>query len=89
LCGSQDNLQRQQVKQMLREWEKKFPGRVDSIFRSIQNIAPSHMMDRGLFDFNNVIATGSADATGDKAFDVEEFADQFVEPTSAQVIKFR
>ena len=89
LCGSQDNLQRQQVKQMLREWEKKFPGRVDSIFRSMQNIAPSHMLDRGLFDFSNVVATGSADATGDKAFDVEEFAEQFVEPTSAQVIKFR
>ena len=89
LCGSQDNLQRQQVKQMLREWERKFPGRIDSIFRSMQNIAPSHMLDRGLFDFNSVIAEGMADDTGDKAFDVEEFAEQFVEPTSAQVIKFR
>ena len=89
LCGSQDNLQRQQVKQMLREWEKKFPGRVDSIFRSMQNIAPSHMLDRGLFDFSNVIAKGLADESGDKAFDVEEFAEEFVEPASAQVIKFR
>ena len=89
LCGSQDNLQRQQVKQMLREWEKKFPGRVDSIFRSMQNIAPSHMLDRGLFNFKNVIADGNADEAGDKAFDVDEFAEQFVEPASAQVIKFR
>ena len=89
LCGSQDNLQRQQVKQMLREWEKKFPGRVDSIFRSMQNIAPSHMLDRGLFNFENVIADGNADEAGDKAFDVDEFAEQFVEPASAQVIKFR
>ena len=89
LCGSQDNLQRQQVKQMLREWERKFPGRIDSIFRSMQNIAPSHMLDRGLFDFNSVIAEGFADDAGDKAFDVEEFAEQFVELASAQVIKFR
>ena len=93
LCGSQDNLQRQQVKQMLREWERKFPGRIDSIFRSMQNIAPSHMLDRGLFDFGNVQAGGTADdggdVSGDKAFDVEEFAEQFVEPASAQIIKFR
>ena len=89
LCGSQDNLQRQQVKQMLREWERKIPGRIDSIFRSMQNIAPSHMLDRGLFDFNSVIAEGLADDAGDKAFDVEEFSEQFVEPAAAQIIKFR
>jgi tRNA 2-thiocytidine biosynthesis protein TtcA len=89
LCGSQDNLQRQQVKQMLRDWEKKFPGRVDSIFRAMQNIAPSHLLDRGLFDFGEVKANGTADESGDKAFDVEDFADNFVEPVSAQVIKFR
>ncbi len=89
LCGSQDNLQRQQVKQMLRDWEKKFPGRVDSIFRAMQNIAPSHLLDRGLFDFGEVKANGTVDECGDKAFDVEDFAEQFVEPASAQVIKFR
>ena len=85
LCGSQDNLQRQQVKQLLREWDKKFPGRVESIFRSIQNVAPSHLLDRSLFDFAGVKADGIADANGDKAFDVEEY----VEPVSAQVITFR
>ena len=85
LCGSQDNLQRQQVKQLLREWDKKFPGRVESIFRSIQNVAPSHLLDRNLFDFAAVKADGIADADGDKAFDVEEY----VEPVSAQVITFR
>ncbi|MBL8522597.1 MAG: tRNA 2-thiocytidine(32) synthetase TtcA [Betaproteobacteria bacterium] len=89
LCGSQDNLQRQQVKQMLNEWDKKFPGRVDSIFRSLQNIAPSHLLDRGLFDFAGVKADGTAHAEGrinlDTAFDAEEF----VEPPSAQVITFR
>ena len=89
LCGSQDNLQRQQVKQMLKDWEKKFPGRIDSIFRSLQNIAPSHLLDRGLFDFAGVRADGAAKLEGDKAFDVEEFAENYVEPASAQIITFR
>ena len=85
LCGSQDNLQRQQVKLMLRDWDKKFPGRIESIFRSIQNVAPSHLLDRNLHDFAGVRASGVADAEGDKAFDAEAF----VEPASAQVIRFR
>ena len=85
LCGSQDNLQRQQVKQLLRDWDRKFPGRIESIFRSIQNVAPSHLLDRSLFDFAGVKADGIADADGDKAFDAEEY----VEPVSAQVITFR
>ncbi|MEO8103542.1 MAG: tRNA 2-thiocytidine(32) synthetase TtcA [Betaproteobacteria bacterium] len=93
LCGSQDNLQRQQVKQMLKDWDKKFPGRIDSIFRSLQNIAPSHLLDRGLFDFAGVRADGTARLEGigggDTAFDVEEFAEDFVEPASAQIITFR
>lgn len=51
LCGSQDNLQRQAIKGMLREWEKRFPGRVETIFASMQNVIPSHMADTSLFDF--------------------------------------
>ena len=51
LCGSQENLQRKKIKKMLRQWEIEFPGRVDSIFASIQNIAPSQLADRSLFDF--------------------------------------
>ena len=54
LCGSQENLQRQAVKQMLQEWERKHPGRVDSIFGAIGNISPSQMADRDLFDFANL-----------------------------------
>ena len=54
LCGSQENLQRNAMKQLLREWEKKFPGRVENIFRSISNVAPSHLMDKELFDFENL-----------------------------------
>ncbi len=89
LCGSQDNLQRQQVKQMLAEWDRKFPGRVESIFRSLQNIAPSHLLDRGLFDFAGVRADGTAHAEDsidlDRAFEAAEW----VEPPAAQVITFR
>ncbi len=51
LCGSQPNLQRQAIKQMLRQWEKLYPGRIESIFRSLQNVKPSHLVDTGLFDF--------------------------------------
>ncbi|MDY0207184.1 MAG: tRNA 2-thiocytidine(32) synthetase TtcA [Pseudomonas sp.] len=51
LCGSQENLQRQVVKGMLQEWEQKTPGRLDIMFRSLQNVAPSQLADRQLFDF--------------------------------------
>ena len=54
LCGSQDKLQRVQVKQMLAEWEKEYPGRSETIFRSIRNIAPSQLGDSSLFDFSNL-----------------------------------
>ena len=58
LCGSQDQLQRKQVKAMLREWEKKQPGRLETIFGALTNVAPSHLLDRSLFDFANIEATG-------------------------------
>ena len=51
LCGSQENLQRQVVKDMLQEWERKHPGRTESIFRSLQHVNPSQLADRNLFDF--------------------------------------
>ncbi|HKM26401.1 MAG TPA: tRNA 2-thiocytidine(32) synthetase TtcA [Thiopseudomonas sp.] len=54
LCGSQENLQRQVVKGMLQEWEAKTPGRLDIMFRSLQNVAPSQLADRQLFDFANL-----------------------------------
>jgi tRNA 2-thiocytidine biosynthesis protein TtcA len=71
LCGSQENLQRKQIKAMLRDWEKKFPGRVDNIFASLSTVVPSHLMDRKMFDFSQLSATGIADANGDIAFDDE------------------
>ncbi|GAB3354073.1 tRNA 2-thiocytidine(32) synthetase TtcA [Chromohalobacter beijerinckii] len=51
LCGSQPNLQRQVVKEMLAEWEEKHPGRLEAMFKSITNVAPSQLADRDLFDF--------------------------------------
>lgn len=54
LCGSQENLQRQAIKQMLRDWEKQFPGRMDSIFTAIGNVAPSQLADGELFDFKTL-----------------------------------
>ena len=51
LCGSQQNLQRQAMKEMLRDWERRHPGRVETIFTALQNIAPSQLADRSLFDF--------------------------------------
>ena len=51
LCGSQDNLQRQAIKSMLREWDRKYPGRIETIFSSLQNVVPSHLADTDLFDF--------------------------------------
>ncbi len=54
LCGSQENLQRQAIKSMLRQWDKQNPGRSETIFRSIQNVAPSQLADRQLFDFVNL-----------------------------------
>ena len=51
LCGSQDNLQRQAVKHMLREWDRKYPGRIETILTSLQNVVPSHLADARLFNF--------------------------------------
>lgn len=72
LCGSQPNLQRQQVAEMLRDWERRFPGRVETIFRSLANVVPSHLMDARLYDFAGLQATGVPDPDGDLAFDSED-----------------
>ena len=73
LCGSQDGLQRVVVNEMLREWDKKFPGRIESMLRAMGHVVTTHMMDPKLFDFQNARATGVANPEGDTAFDHEEF----------------
>ena len=72
LCGSQATLQRKQIKAMLQEWEKRHPGRVESIFRSLAKIRPTHLMDGNFYNFADVRATGETSADGDKAFDPDE-----------------
>jgi tRNA 2-thiocytidine biosynthesis protein TtcA len=71
LCGSQENLQRKQVTAMLNEWERKHPGRIESIFNALGKVEPSHLLDRTLTDFSAIRATGRAEAGGDIAFDVD------------------
>ena len=71
LCGSQENLQRKQITLMLREWEKKFPGRVESIYNALGKVETSHLMDRRIHDFLAVRATGRPEPEGDIAFDVD------------------
>jgi len=77
LCGSQPNLQRQVMKEMLHDWEKKHPGRVENLFRSMHHIVPSHLMDSEAFDFQKLeISTEltgiAARSSGDKAIDEAE-----------------
>ena len=73
LCGSQENLQRKQIAQMLQEWEKKFPGRIESMFSALQNVVPSHLMDRSRYDFEGLQTTGVPSDDGDQAFDAPSF----------------
>ena len=72
LCGSQDNLQRVQIKQMIRQWDKQYPGRIENIFTAMANITPSHMMDRQLYPFTTIQASGRPEPGGDIAFDEDE-----------------
>jgi tRNA 2-thiocytidine biosynthesis protein TtcA len=83
LCGSQEHLQRKQVTAMLREWEKKHPGRVDSVYNALAKVVPSHLLDRSLFDFAAVRATGRAEPDGDIAFDVDPAIEQAVDAEAA------
>lgn len=72
LCGSQANLQRVQIKKMLREWDRQFPGRIDNLFTAMGNIVPSHMMDRNLYPFTTLQTTGAVNPGGDRAFDEDD-----------------
>ena len=54
LCGSQDKLQRQVIKEMLQTWDRQFPGRIETIFRAMTDVVPSHLVDASLFDFGNL-----------------------------------
>lgn len=70
LCGTQPNLKRTEMKALLREWEKKFPGRVESLFTALSNVIPSHLLDQKLYPFYQIRAQGIPDEMGDIAFDL-------------------
>ena len=75
LCGSQENLQRQNVKAMLQEWDRRFPGRIESMFSALQNVAPSHLIDNKLFDFKSISRQQGPVEDGDIGFDPITFND--------------
>ena len=72
LCGSQDNLQRVQVRRMLRDWERQYPGRSDNMLRAMAHVVPSHLGDRNLYSFETLQPDGRPRADGDRAFDDDE-----------------
>jgi len=72
LCGSQENLQRAQIKAMVQGWERQYPGRTDNMLTAMANLTPSHLMDRRLYPFETIKPTGQADPHGDKAFDEDD-----------------
>ncbi|CAB1275461.1 tRNA 2-thiocytidine(32) synthetase TtcA [Candidatus Nitrosacidococcus tergens] len=75
LCGSQPNLQRQVIKEMLQSWDKKFPGRLETMFRALQHVKPSHLADPSLYEFNHIKQQETPFPDGDKAFDEEVLFD--------------
>ncbi|EOD80667.1 tRNA 2-thiocytidine biosynthesis protein TtcA [Grimontia sp. AD028] len=86
LCGSQPNLQRQVIKEMLRDWDRRFPGRIETMFRAMQNVVPSHLADFELFDFKSIDKDSGVINGGDTAFDKEQFSD--TQPSEDDVVEF-
>lgn len=79
LCGSQPNLQRQIIKDLLADWDRRFPGRIESMFAALQNVVPSHLADTQLFDFAGLQRGQALPHGGDTAFDRETPPDVFSE----------
>jgi len=82
LCGSQPNLQRQNIKQMLNDWNTNHPGRIESMFTAMRNVVPSHMCDNNLFDFKNITKDSGVINGGDLAFDQEPTTIAAVNPST-------
>jgi tRNA 2-thiocytidine biosynthesis protein TtcA len=81
LCGSQENLKRQEVARMLQAWEKSHPQRVWNTFKALATVVPSHLMDKQLFDFVGLKPNGQPSELGDRAFDAQAWVEpvQFVD----------
>ena len=85
LCGSQENLQRRQVTLMLRDWERRFPGRVESIYNALGRVEATHLMDRRIHDFLAVRATGRPEPDGDIGFDVDAVLERATEAAATHL----
>ena len=88
LCGSQNNLQRQKIREMMADWDRRYPGRTRSVFTALQNIVPSHLADNSLFDFKGLqVGAELAEMDGgDTVFDSPQFAQ---EVSSTQAMKLQ
>jgi len=84
LCGSQENLQRVEIKKMIAQWERRFPGRTQNTFNALARITPSHLLDRSLVDFAGLRPDGRPRPEGDTAFDAAPIAPA-PGPTAAQL----
>jgi tRNA 2-thiocytidine biosynthesis protein TtcA len=87
LCGSQSNLQRQKIREMMADWDRRYPGRTESVFSAMQNIVPSHLADGELFDFKGLqVGVSMAELDGgDTVFDGPQFAQELSLPVAAPV----
>ena len=79
LCGSQENMQRKKVREMMADWDRRYPGRTEAVFTALQNVVPSHLADNALFDFRG-LKLGDAVAEGDTAFDGPRFGEDLQLP---------
>ncbi|RHW76998.1 tRNA 2-thiocytidine(32) synthetase TtcA [Colwellia sp. RSH04] len=91
LCGSQPNLQRQNIKRMLNEWNEQSPGRIESMFTAMKNIVPSHLCDSQLFNFKEINSDSGIVNGGDTAFDQESFSadNEFTQKSKQQASSVR
>ncbi len=79
LCGSQPNLQRQAMKTLLQQWDREHPQRLRSMMTALTNVAPSHLLDRDLFDFDSFQVAGSSTPAGDILFDRDDVVNRFAQ----------
>ena len=79
LCGSQENMQRQKIREMMQDWDRRYPGRTEAVFTALQNVVPSHLADNNLFDFRS-LKLGDVVEEGDTAFDGPQFGDELSLP---------
>jgi tRNA 2-thiocytidine biosynthesis protein TtcA len=84
LCGSQNNLQRQKIREMMADWDGRYPGRTESVFSALQNIVPSHLADNALFDFKGLRSSGEVEEMdgGDTLFDLPQLDGEMFSPVS-------